>query len=1265
MVFSFLVVKALSVPVILGMDFQKEYVKAIYPGTDAVLWYDGSLTSAVRAWTGKEQAAPQQRAPSLRLDPAALSLSRSVTVEPYSVQAVFGHCGTTGRCLLRERPAKMAEKGILLHNALADVKARRDFRFYLTNITARPVNLPKGFVVGLVEPYHGPVFEADDGTCSPLGEGADTVAEVTQGPEADGGGSHGPILNPEQAPDAPPPPDESAAQRQDGPKLPRVAYELIPPELHEAVRDLVGRYQGLWDGTLGRMDITPHRITLAPGSRPVRSQPYRTGLYHRGLIADQVAKQLKLGVIEPSQAEWSFPVVIVPKPDGSPRFCVDYRRLNDMTVKDTYPLPRMDDCIDFLGEATVFSVLDCNMGYWQIPVAVEDQDKTTFTCHEGTYRYVRLPFGLTNAPATFQRAIDMLLAGLKWKSVLVYLDDVIVFSRSAQEHVGHLEEVFSLIAKAGISLKASKCFLFQEEVEYLGHIVGKGHVRVNEKNLVGLRKAEPPTTKKSLRSFLGMCNVYRRFVKDYAAVARPLTALTSSKVADPLPKFNEEQVKAFEDLKWRLTHTPILALPRRTGQYTVDTDASAAQVGCVLLQEQPGGGHKPVGYWSRPLSSAERNYSTTERECLAVVWALFLLRPYLLGTRFIVRTDHTALKWMLHMDGAHGRLAQWRLRLAEFDYLVETRSGAAHHAADTMSRLTTSGADLSPIPEEIPCLTLANFARGWVAPDPKTNKGYPPLTLERLVKAQSTDIRCQSVRAEMDKNAHSRFGETPDGLLVRLSPLDKSVQVYVPEGLRQEVLTLEHMPAHAGHPGVNKMYASMRRTYYWEAMAADVYDYVANCDVCAKSKVRGRRRTAPLRLFPASEALADVCLDLLGPLPTTASGNRFLLVIVDRFSKLTRVAPIPRENAETVASAFCDTWVASYGPPDTLLTDNGPQLASTFFRGFCGMLGIRHLTSTAYHPQTQGQVERYNRTIVAQLKAYVSEHQESWDELVSVLSLAYNSRPQQSTGVAPLEFAAPERVRNLSLERLPASPYPKEVPQSPRAAREYYRARLRNLTHQVRKALASTQRRYKRAYDKRVRPVNKTLRVGDWAYVDANIQHPKKLDETVLGPFQIVGRDAHTFTVMMGGHPERVSGDNVARAPTPKDQVDSSTILRGPQGLAVPWDHTETGQQFVWERFVDYTHDEEGKLWLLVRWWGYAADEDTWEPHDRLDERKVAEYCRRMGVAVPPTAGEIRALWGPLYELCHPGEELDVAADPSDPMSLVEALTIDPGFSWA
>lgn len=590
-----------------------------------------------------------------------------------------------------------------------------------------------------------------------------------------------------------------------------------------------------------------------------------------------------------------------------------------------------------------------------------------------------------------------------------------------------------------------------------------------------------------------------------------------------------------------------------------------------------------------------------------MVWALFLLRPYLQGTRFVVRTDHKALRWMLHMDGAHGRLVRWRLRLAEFDYTVETKPGRYHHAADTMSRLETTGVDKTPIPEELPLLTLANFARGWTKPDYRADKDYTPLTVDRLLKAQAEDKRTQAVRKEMDRNTHSRFGESPEGLLVRLSPLDRAVQVYVPVPLRQEVLRLEHDPAHAGHPGMNKMYTSMRRTYYWESMAADVYTYVAQCAACSRRTVGNRRRTNLLRLFPAAHPFTDVTLDLLGPLPVTKAGNRFLLVIVDRFTKMTRVTPMPREDAETVASAFCDTWVASYGPPNTLLTDNGTQLTSNYFRGVCNMMGIRTKTSTTYHPQTQGQVKRYNRTIVNQLKVYVEEHQDRWDELVSILSLAYNSRPQKNTGVAPLEFVVPDRVRTMSLERLPASPYPSTgAPKTAKDWREYQRARIRNLVYKVRLALAASQRRYKRAYDARVHEVNKAIEVGDWVYLDSFADKArKKLDPTVTGLHKVVGRGERTFTVLLDGYPEVVSSDHVARAPVPQGQEDVESARGQPQEAVVPVDREDTGEEYVWERFVDHDKGDDGRLWLLTRWWGYSPAEDTWEPWTKFDRAKV------------------------------------------------------------
>lgn len=1198
---EFLVVKGLSVPLILGWDFQRAHVESISPKTEMIRWDNGTSTRARRSWVGTSSPPPKIKSHP-NPQPDAVRLYRRVTLPPRAMTVVPVRCDTHGVRLIQEEPGTMGQRKVYLHNAIVSFTPGEPSHVYLLNLGEAPVNLPKGFKVGGAKICDGPVVgmgatgASEERVLVTAGPnpGTPTGSKVERSASTTGGGD--------------PPPTAKAKP------TPEVAWEVTPGNLRGKIETLLAEYEGLWAGQLGKVEVTPHRIQLTAEARPRRAQPYRASGPSREIIAAEVARQREMGVIEPSSAEWAFPVVLVPKSDGSTRFCVDYRQLNAVTVRDSYPLPRMDDCIDFLGDAAVFSTLDCNSGYWQIPVAEEDKDKTTFVCHEGAYRYVRLPFGLSNAPATFQRAIDMILGGLKWKSCLVYLDDIIVFSRTAEDHVEHLREVFAVLQRSGLSLKAKKCHLFQEEVEYLGHIVGRGRLKVQEKNIQGLKEASPPRCKKDLRSFLGMCNVYRRFVKDYASIARPLAAKTSTRLPDHWGELTAEEARSFEELKRRLTSAPILALPHREGAYTLDTDASASQVGAVLLQQQPDGTTRPVGYWSRSLSPAERNYSTTERECLAVVWSVLLLRPYLEGTRFTVRTDHAALKWMLHMDSAHGRLARWRLRLAEYDYVVQTRPGAAHHGADTMSRLASTGDDVGVIEDTIPCLPLPNSAAAWESPHQGEDEFLSPLSVEELLEAQAEDPRCHEVRREMDGNAKSRFQEDPRGLLVRVAPLDGALQVYVPTHLRHGVMMREHLPTHAGHPGGNKMYTSMRRWFYWESMVVDVYAFVAGCVKCARLRVGPRRRTNYLKAFPPSEPLTDICVDLLGPLPRTAAGNEFILVIVDRFSKLTRAVPLGDTKAETVSAAFLDFWVAAYGPPATVLSDNGPQFRSRFFQGVCSFLGVKNQYSTTYHPQTNGQVERYNRTILGQLRKYIEDHQDRWDELVSMLTLAYNSRPQQSTGVAPLELIAPERVRSLAVERLVEGPAP--APEGGLATRvEDIRGQLRGVIHKVRKSLEVSQRRYKRNYDAKVREVNKDVAIGDWVFVDGHAKSKQKLGTHSTGPFEVLGRDGHTITIDVDGYPDRVSSDHVVSASQPTGDLHELLRTRAPpQEAVVPDGHRSTGKEFVWESFVGHELDGDGNLRLWTRWWGYHPDEDTLEDADKFDARKVDEYRQKVGL---------------------------------------------------
>ena len=739
-------------------------------------------------------------------------------------------------------------------------------------------------------------------------------------------------------------------------------------DLRERVVSLLEPFQSMWDGTLGELKATEHRIDLMPDSKPVHQAPYRAGPTQRQREKEEIDNMLAKGVIEPANTEWASPIVFVPKSDGSLRFCVDYRRLNAMTIRDSYPIPRMDECLDSLGDAVVFSTLDCNSGYWQIPVAERDRDKTAFVSHFGLYRWLRMPFGLKNAPATFQRAADVILAAVKWQFALVYLDDVIVYSKSVEEHFDHLAYVLRLLQKAGLTLKLPKCEFFRESVDYLGHIISPGKLNVAHRATEAFSKALPPRNVTELRSFLGLCNVYRRFVPNFARLSKPLNRMLEKGHPTEWSDLTDDQLGAFETLKSRLTNPPVLTLPRAGQSYILDTDACQTQVGCVLLQEQEdGSAPKQIGYWSRTLSSAERNYTTTERECLAIVWSILMLRPYLDGSEFTIRTDHDSLKWLLNLSDASGRLQRWRLRLQEFTYDIQYRPGAQHKAADAVSRLSTTGHDDEPIDDDLPVLALTDVDTTQAyGPSPDdtwlVSKVYPldspreavlpqvialtrdqtdvqAISRDELIAEQREDSTCQTYMQEAQQT-YSLFTVQPDGLLVRRSPHDGVVQMVVPESLQPRVLYLSHYPLLAGHPKSSRMYDSMRRNYFWRRMLDDVVQTCNDCRPCAEARGTRYKTQKPMKLFPAGKPLEFVAMDLLGPFPTTESGFTNILVTTDRFSKLAQVTPLKTTTAPVVANAFVEHWFIPYGMPSFLLTDNGPQFVAKFFESI-GLL-FRH-----------------------------------------------------------------------------------------------------------------------------------------------------------------------------------------------------------------------------------------------------------------------------------------------------------------------------------
>ena len=958
---------------------------------------------------------------------------------------------------------------------------------------------------------------------------------------------------------------------------------------------MLSKYWTMWDGSLGEISTVTHRIHTDPTAKPVYQRPYRAGPRAREVEAAEVERMLRAGVIEPAQSEWSSPVVLVPKPDGSLRFCVDYRRLNAITIRDSYPLPRMDECIDSLGDAVIFTTLDCNSGYWQVAVAEEDRDKTTFTCHSGTYRYLRMPFGLMNAPASFQRTLDVLLHGFNWRTCLVYIDDVIIFSKSIEEHLSHVEAVLDTLHRAGVTLKLKKCEFFTDKVKYLGHIIRPGQLEINQAHTAALANMQHPTNQSELRSFMGLCNVYRRFIPNFSLMAGPLNSMLKKGHPVKFGPLTPEQAQAFRKLVDAVLSPTVLALPKPNLPYSVDTDASDYQLGAALFQTYPDGERRPVGFWSRTLNSAERNYSVSEKECLAVVWALQTLRPYLQGTFFVVHSDHSALRWLLEIAEPSGRLMRWRLRLSEFDFRVEYKKGCLNTQADALSRLQTLGETVPHIDHEIPCF-LAESGLGQSLVHTRTGQAdtigaglvqatqaacahtvcqhdaelfspeYDPvddlLTIEaepfipdlapimpiELRRAQESDFELRSLRSRLERGVDNRlpYALDDDGLIYRSA--DGHKQLLIPRSLQPRVLQLSHYAKMAGHPGGRRLYHFLKRNFYWPSMSLDCYGVSRNCVQCARNRVRLRRGSKEMQLFPAQRPLECVAIDILGPLIKSERGYRFVLVITDRFSKLVRTVPMKKVSAFAVAQAFVREWVFTYGPPAFVLSDNGSQFKAKFFQNVCRILSVQNLFTTTYHPQTNGQAERFNRTILDGIRTFVGDHPRDWDIYTDVLTYSYNSMVHRMTKFTPFELVLSRPPQVIPMKRLEP---PEEDDGSPVSFHAKWTHWLETIIQEAKAQLSKEQARYKKNFDSRLRLPKQEIRPGMYVFVRREKRTEEapshKLAPVAEGPYRVTDLGDGTVVIRTTNlAEERVSLDRVVQAPHPERAIAEAVVSTGP-----------------------------------------------------------------------------------------------------------------------
>ncbi|KAH9103881.1 hypothetical protein AeMF1_019899, partial [Aphanomyces euteiches] len=771
---------------------------------------------------------------------------------------------------------------------------------------------------------------------------------------------------------------------------------------------------------------------------PIRSVPYRTSKAEGDIMEAELNQYLDLGLIRPSKSPWSSPVLMIRKPDGSIRFCIDYRKLNSVTVKDSYPMPRIDDLLDVLGRAKLFSTMDIASGYWNVPMAKDSIEKTAFTCKYGLYEWLVMPFGLCNAVLCFERLMEHILIDYKWRTCLVYLDDCIVYSEDFGSHLIRLSQVLTKFREAGFKLKMSKCKWGRSSVPFLGHIVTPAGILPNPEKIKSVLRVKALKDASEVRAFLGLAGYVRRFVRDFSKIAAPLTNLLTAEQFIWSTACDE----ALESLKRSLV------------------DASHIAVGAVLMQKQQNK-NRVIAYASQSLTKAQQKWISKEMgiseiECWGIVWATRKFRPYIDRRHFDIYTDHEALTWLLNTGSRSGnhKLARWAMKIQGLDYTVIHRPGELNGAADGLSRLavcpiqTRRMSRLNSAPVNLqPSLTHEGSSPDPTesnTPAPGSSQSKNPLQpliprvsttpmelfdrrgrpSPRLYNEQANDPWIVALRAYLEDGAipldpylqnlvvrNSQQYLMQQGIVCRYITIKTSLRnpeliivPVIPHSLVEEVLYASHSSSVAGHLGLMKTRERIRRTAYWLNWQLDCKDYVSKCPDCSRAKGGRPWRQGPMQRMPIYSLRGPfglLVVDALGPLPTTNRGNKYILVFADYFTRWVEAFPVADLKTSTFSRVLIDEVLCRFGIPDKLLSDRGSNFVSELATTMYTTLGIHKLASAPYHPQGQGLVERFNHTIVQMMKIYVNDHHTDWDTYLPRLLFAYRTAHHETLGDSP------------------------------------------------------------------------------------------------------------------------------------------------------------------------------------------------------------------------------------------------------------------------
>lgn len=988
-----------------------------------------------------------------------------------------------------------------------------------------------------------------------------------------------------------------------------------------------------------------HVIPLVEGAVPPHKRMYRLSPKERLEVESQIASLLAKGWIEPSTSPYGSPVLFVEKSDGSLRMCIDYRALNKLTVKNRYPLPRIDDLLDRLHGAGVYSSLDLQQGYYQLGIHADDVPKTAFITHKGLYQYRVLCFGLCNAPSTFMAVMNRVFATCT-AFTIVYMDDVLVFSDNLDDHAVHLEHVLRILKENRLYAKLSKCTFAAPSVHFLGHVVSRDGVHVDPRKVRAIKDWPVPLTVTEVKGFLGLATYFRKFLDHFATLAHPLHQLCRKDV----PYIWTPRCQAaFEAIQQALMSAPVLAMPdlgADAPEFFVHCDASIVGIGAVLVQNG-----RPVAYESRKLIPAECNYTTGEQELLAVVNAMQVWRCYLEGVKCTVVTDHNPLVHLQSQPHLSRRQVRWSEILQRYNFEWQYRPGVNNPAdplsrfriTDPLSRLMAlegptlsavfamvtlapaiaSGMTLRPrAPKMVPLFVPVPL----VTPVPLVDPVPPVDALDHGAPADVSSLREPVLMTSFLQRCLNGYKSDPwfkiaantadlvkdkDGLWHHLK------QIVVPnvDTLYNDILAEVHDTPFGGHTGIQRTYDLIHRLFWWPGVRAKVIEYVGTCHTCQRNK---RSRQAPAGLLNSLDVPGrpweSVSMDFVTQLPMTKAGNTQIMVFVCRLTKMVHFAALPTDTDTLgVARCFLHNVFRLHGLPKSLVSDRDSKFTGKVWQEVMNLLGTSVHMTTAYHPQGDGQVEVMNQVLEDMLRHWVSPSQDNWDLLLDCAEFAVNNAVSASTKDTPFR---------LNSGQDPHTPLSIEMGVKVPVANDFVK-NMRDALRSAKLAMSAAQNRQKLAFDGHHR--HQDFTVGDMVLLQSkNLKFKgqgltRKLMPKWVGPFEVLrraGEQAYGLKLppsMNAIHPVFHTGllkpwkqDGRYQPPPPSINVDGEAEW----GVEQVLQHRDT----KWGT-VDTSRNRTPKREYLIKWEGYGVEHNSWEPSSSLSNCKevLADYWETRG----------------------------------------------------